>query len=132
MVTGLDDSDREGGVPMAGRRTVGSKEEEWCRREREEADAFRQDLVAVRSMEGAYRLVFSAPPEGAPGRKFYSNFGFFLKNAFSVPSGAGPWELQLYKEFIVRLDASGELPTGAAATLLDQLDEALQRSPNYW
>jgi hypothetical protein len=46
-------------------------------------------------------LLHEAVPEGKPGRKFYSNLGFFL-TTFAAPDGASGAEIAAYIEILER------------------------------
>ena len=72
-----------------------------------------------------------APPPDAPGRRFYSNLGFFL-GAFTVPMGSNQTERSHYIEFIKRLDAAGALKPGAAEAVLAALRSSMSQHPYDW
>jgi hypothetical protein len=76
--------------------------------ERRAWDEFRPKLAALQTFVEAQRLARSPLSPGSPGRKFYSNLGFFL-HAFIVPLGSSYEEKSLYIEFIRRLDAAKSL-----------------------
>jgi hypothetical protein len=73
--------------------------------------AFRDRLAAAQNMAHALTLLGEQPAENAPGRRFYSNLGFFLQG-FTVPGGSSARERALYLAFVQRLDAAGALKPG--------------------
>jgi hypothetical protein len=90
------------------RKSIDQRSVEHSLRENSTWDQFEPKLAALQSFTDAEMLVFRAPPEGSPGRKFYSNLGFFLQR-FSVPDGASRAELHLYIGFIRRIAANIKL-----------------------
>jgi len=65
-----------------------------------------------------------------PGRKYYSNLGFFL-SSFIPPDGANTEELTLYLALISRLDQAGNLKPGVAAKVLIDLKAAIQKRNGF-
>lgn len=94
------------------RKTVAERRSERAAAERQVWTAFRPKLEALQTMPEAYQLVAESPRPDAPGRRYYSNLGFFLQS-FSVPDGSSNEERALYLQFIERLDAAGMLKPGA-------------------
>jgi hypothetical protein len=77
------------------------------------------------SFPEALELVKEAPPPDSPGRRYYSNLGFFLQ-AFTVPEGSSYAEKELYLRFIEQLDAAGALKLGAAQRAEEELRRAME------
>lgn len=90
---------------------------------------FQPKLAALQNLKEAHLLVHQAPPQNSPGRKYYSNLGFFLQ-AFTVPAGSSQAERSMYIRFIERLDATGDtLKPGAAEIVLAALRNSLSDHP---
>ncbi len=83
------------------RKTKSERESERWAKEQAIWQAFFPRLRACQSLTDAIVLVHEAVPEGRPGRKFYSNLGFFL-NTFSAPDGASATELAAYIAIVER------------------------------
>ena len=105
------------------RRTKADREREWQQARDREWEQFRPKLAALQTFADAMALVDQAPRPDTPGRKFYSNLGFFLQ-AFTVPDGSNGEERALYLEFVRRLDAAGGLKPGA----LERIEEDFRRA----
>lgn len=75
-------------------------------------DLFRERLSALCSYSDALGLLADAPPPRSPGRRYYSNLGFFLQE-FTSPAAASQAENILYLKLIQRLDITGDLKPGA-------------------
>ena len=88
-------------------------------------DEFLPKLAALQSFEEARALVAQAPPPNSPGRRYYSNLGFFLQG-FTVPMGSSQTERSLYMSFIRRLDAAGALKPGVAPQILEALSKSVR------
>jgi hypothetical protein len=88
---------------------------------------FLPKLAAAQTYRDALRLWDQAPRESAPGRRYYSNLGFFLQN-FGVPEGSSSEERRHYVRLIKRMDADGWLKRGALEEILAKFAEA--RSPD--
>jgi hypothetical protein len=84
---------------------------------------FLPKLAAAQTYRDALRLWDQAPREGAPGRRYYSNLGFFLQN-FAVPEGSNSEERRHYVRLIKRMDAEGWLKRGALEEILAKFAEA--------
>jgi hypothetical protein len=91
---------------------------------RQARTAFHDRLRSARDFGEAEAIVAQAPPESHPGRKYYSNLGFFLQT-FAPPAGANMEELQLYLGLLERINAAGQLKPGAFEPLRDALNRAL-------
>jgi hypothetical protein len=70
-----------------GRKTKAEREQEWQAADRRLWEEFRPRLEALTSFVDARLFVDDAPPRDSPGRRYYSNLGFFLQ-AFTVPEGS--------------------------------------------
>lgn len=103
------------------RKTEAERRQERANADARQWDVFRAKLDAARNYKDALLVVHDAPSPDAPGRRFYSNLGFFLQ-AFTVPDGANSAELALYQQLIERMDEAGELKLGARA----QVEQALR------
>jgi hypothetical protein len=107
------------------RRTKAERDQVWEDAERRVWDQFRFRLEATSSFVDAQRLIKEAPPPDVPGRRYYSNLGFFLQN-FTVPEGSSYQEKELYFQFIRQLDAAGELKPGAAQKVQEDLQRTME------
>jgi hypothetical protein len=103
------------------RKTKAQHDHERNEAERLEWEIFRPKLDALQSYAEALKLLAEAPRPDAPGRRYYSNLGFFLQ-AFTVPMGSSYAERALYLQFIQRLDAAGALKPEAR----QQIEQALR------
>jgi hypothetical protein len=95
---------------------VARREQGWAEADRRVWDRFRARLEGLTSFPEAQLLVDEALPPDSPGRRYYSNLGFFLQD-FTVPAGSSYAEKELYLQFIQRLNATGALKPGAAQRL---------------
>jgi hypothetical protein len=107
------------------------KTEAQRRAERDAATAsewehFRPRLAAIRSYKDALILAASAPAETAPGRKFYSNLGFFLQS-FRVPTGASYEERQLYFAMFAHFEAEGAISPEVRAQVETAFRKEMER-----
>lgn len=110
------------------RRTKADREREWQQAREREWEQFRPKLAALQTFDEAIALVNQAPRPDTPGRKFYSNLGFFLQS-FWVPDGSNGEERRLYLEFVRRLDAAGALKPGS----MQDVEERFRRArPAMW
>lgn len=105
------------------RKTKAERDQQRAEAERLAWDIFFPKLKALQSFADAIQLVASAPRPDSPGRRYYSNLGFFLQS-FSVPDGSNYAEKAQYLRFVKQLDAAGELKAGA----LQGIEEALQHA----
>jgi hypothetical protein len=112
------------------RKTKAQRDHERAEADRREWETFRPRLNALQSYTDAVRLVAETPPPDAPGRRYYSNLGFFLQ-AFTVPFGSSHAEKALYLQFIQRLDAGGELKPGAGQKIVEALRHAM-KAQDHW
>lgn len=110
------------------RKTKADRDREYAEAERRAWKEFLPKLTAIQTFIDAQLLVDQAPPPDAPGRRYYSNLGFFL-GAFTVPAGSNQTERSLYIQFIQRLDAAGALKPGAAEGVLESLRSSLREYP---
>ena len=115
-------------MAKAKRRTNANRERERAAADQRAWEEFLPKLAALQTFVEAQILVAQAPPPDAPGRRYYSNLGFFL-GAFSVPMGSNHTERAHYIEFIKRLDAAGSLKPGAAEGILAALRNSLAQHP---
>ncbi len=88
---------------------------------------FHDKVQAAPGFTEAEAILRSAPPQGHPGRKYYSNLGFFLQQ-FTLPNGANIEEIQLYLGLLERINAAGQLKPGSFETLRAALTRALDDS----
>ena len=64
-------------------------------------------------------MLGDSPPEGAPGRRFYSNLSFFLlHSACDVPNNSNERERGTYLGLLERMDQAGDLKPGARETIV--------------
>src|SRR5688572_848259 len=101
------------------------------RRESENADhqawqSFYPKLVATQTYIEAVRLLSESPIPDSPGRRYYSNLGFFLQS-YAAPAGANGAELIEYRRLIRLFDAEGVLRKGALSQIEDALSDAIRR-----
>jgi len=107
------------------RKTRAERDQERADAERRVWDAFRPRLDALQTFLEAKKLMAESPPPDAPGRRYYSNLAFFLQ-AFIVPMGSSYAEKALYVQFNQRLDAAGELKSGAGQKVIQDLESAME------
>lgn len=107
------------------RKTKREREQEWANAERRAWEEFRPKLAALRSFIDAEILVTQAPPPDTPGRRYYSNLGFFLQE-FTVPGGSSNAERSLYLQFIEHIGKGGELKAGAGQIVGERLRRAMR------
>lgn len=105
---------------MARRKTKGERDQQRAEAERLAWETFRPKLEALQSFAEAQQLVTEAPPPDSPGRRYYSNLGFFLQ-AFTVPMGSSHTEKALYLQLTQRLDTAGVLKPRARQAIEDAL-----------
>jgi hypothetical protein len=86
---------------------------------------FRGDYQALQNMADAIQLVAEAPRPDAPGRRYYSNLGFFLQG-FTAPDGASSHELGLYIDFIQKPGVVELLIPGAKEKIVVALQTAIR------
>ncbi len=111
------------------RKTRADRERERAEAERRAWEQFRPKLDALQSFADAMKLVQEAPRPDSPGRRFYSNLGFFL-NSFAVPMGSNYEERALYLKLIQRFDTAGELKPGAGQKIQQDLRRAMEAEGN--
>jgi hypothetical protein len=106
------------------RKTKAERDQETANAERRAWDEFCSQFALVKTMGDAHKLVAMAVAPDAPGRRFYSNFGFFL-HAFTVPFGSSYEEKEMYIQFIKRLDETKILKAGSAKKIEEDLRKAM-------
>jgi hypothetical protein len=105
------------------RKTVAEQRQEWDEAQERVWRTFRPRLDAATNVGEALAILASPVPEGRPGRRFYSNLGFFVQNLM-VPNGATADERGLYLQLVRRMrDAGDMLPETCA-----KVERALIRS----
>jgi hypothetical protein len=107
------------------RKTKTKRNQEQLDADRRVWDQFHPRLEASASFIEAQLLVKEAPPPDSPGRRYYSNLGFFLQ-AFTIPKGSSYAEKALYLQFIQRLDATGALKSGVGQKVQEELRHAME------
>ncbi len=113
------------------RRTKADRARERAEIEHRAWDQFAPKLDALQSYADAQNLVSEAPRPDSPGRRYYSNLGFFLQ-AFMIPAGSSQAEKALYLQFIQRLDAAGELKPGTGQRVQEELTRAIEGHSNRY
>lgn len=94
------------------RKTIAERRRERANAERQAWEVFREKLGAAATLADACSLFLQqAPPEGTPGRRYYSNLGFFLQG-LSIPGGASAEELGMYAALLDRLGLEPEVAAG--------------------
>lgn len=109
---------------MTGRRKPRT-ERGWAEKDFHAWDEFSRRLEALSSMAEALELYADTPPPDSPGRRYYSNLGFFLQR-FDVPGASSRKERELYLRFIEKLDESGALNPGAGREVRDKLRRSIE------
>jgi hypothetical protein len=112
------------------RKTASERRQENYEADRRAWEEFRPKLEAVQSFAEALALMAQSVSEGSPGRRYYSNLGFFL-HTFAPPAGANATELSHYLRLIGRFDSEGVLKQGARSTVEEPLRNAMRR-PQGW
>ncbi len=112
------------------RRTKAERRQEWANAERSVWEEFKPKLANLKSYEDAKILVNQAPPPDTPGRKYYSNLGFFLQY-FAVPANSSYEEISLYLQFIRRLDSTGQLKPGVGQKVEEELERAMEAQGSW-
>jgi hypothetical protein len=107
---------------------IANRANEKYEAERQVWEDFRSKLESIQSFIEAELLVAESPPPESPGRKYYSNLGFFL-TSFIVPCDANATERSLYIQLIQRLDATGIIKKGEAANVVNALQKSLNDYP---
>ncbi len=74
----------------------------------------------------AHRLVGNSVAPNAPGRRYYSNLGFFVQY-LAAPNGANGTELREYLRLVHAFDAEGVLKPGVRGDVEAKLQAALTR-----
>lgn len=112
------------------RKTVAERRQETDEAERRAWDSFIPRLRAVSSLKEA--LLLHAEPVGhdSPGRKFYSNFGFFM-HYFAAPDGATLVELNEYLRLLDVFEAEGALAADKKKQLTSAFELAMTLKPRW-
>ena len=97
-----------------GRKTSGERRSELEESELKAWENFKRRLSAINGVAQALELSMSTRGESFPGRQYYSNFAFFMQNAFAIPGGSNSEERELYRELLERLEAGGSVKEGTA------------------
>lgn len=106
------------------RKTEAERREERAAAEARCWEEFRPKLEAAQTYTDAVRLHSQAPPVDAPGRRYYSNLGFFLIHGFAPPPAANSTEWTHYLRLIKNFDEVGILKPGAR----QQVEEAFKKA----
>ena len=93
------------------RKTAAERRQEYADAEERVWRTFSAKLNKAGTAAEVAELAFgSAPAQGEPGRKFYSNLAFFVGHGFSiVPDGSNNTERAHYGKLVQRLRDAGEL-----------------------
>ena len=89
-------------------------------------ELFRPKLAAVQSLKDAFLLHADTVPPDSPGRRYYSNLGFFLQT-FAAPNGANGTELSESIRLLAVFDAEGALKPGVRPALESGLRSVIAR-----
>lgn len=108
------------------RKTATQHRQEAYEADRRAWEIFQPKLAAVQSFNDALLLHAQAVPPDTPGRKYYSNFGFFLQT-FAPPDGANLTELVEYLRLIAIFDSEGALKPEVRPQIEARLQEAITR-----
>jgi hypothetical protein len=108
------------------RKTAAEQRQESAARECRAWDGFASQLEAVKSFAEAQALVANGPRVGEPGRRYYSNLGFFL-GMFSIPDGSNADEKLHYLRLVQRIDAAGGLKPGAGQKVVESLRRGIEQ-----
>jgi hypothetical protein len=111
-------------------RSQRERREAWERLEQSAAEIFFKRASAITTYKEADDLVDRSPGPSQPGRKYYSNLGFFL-GQFTVPAGSSYSERRLYIELIERFESSGNLELGAAQRVITELRASMENVPYF-
>lgn len=112
------------------RKTVAERRQGADEAERRAWDYFIPRLRAVSSLKEA--LLLHAEPVGhdSPGRKFHSNFGFFMHH-FAAPDGATLAELNEYLRLLDVFEAEGALAADKKKELKSAFELAMTLKPRW-
>ena len=102
------------------RKTADEKRAEWAEAEHRVWVYFKEDLEAAAGFAEAQALTLKTPAQGAPGRGYYSNLAFFLRE-FAVPAGSNQKERTMYLNLVRRIDAARQLKPGVRERLEREL-----------
>jgi hypothetical protein len=108
------------------RKTAAQRRQESIDADRRAWEDFLPRLQAVETLIDAYRLVGNAIAPDTPGRRYYSNLGFFIQY-FAAPDGANGTELREYLRLVRAFDVEGALKPGVREEVEGKLQAALSR-----
>jgi hypothetical protein len=108
------------------RKTVSERRQASHEEDERSWRAFYSKLSAVQSHIDALRLLSEAPAPDSPGRRYYSNLGFFLQS-YAAPAGASFVELNEYHRLIRLFDQEGMLKKGVLPEIEETLLLAIRR-----
>jgi len=114
---------------MRRRKTAAERRAEEDRVKERIWESFSRQIERAESYEDALRIHATPVGVDSPGRKFYSNFGFFM-HYFSPPDGASKYELQQYLRLLRCFDKQGALKEGALVSLEPIFESAI--ASRHW
>jgi hypothetical protein len=107
------------------RRTVAEREQDRMDRTAAECQRFIRRFEKIGTFDEAVQFVSTGPRSDQPGHEFCARLGFLL-HAFTLPSGATAWEIEMYLAFLRRLDAVGGLKPGHLQELEERCVAAIK------
>lgn len=110
------------------RKTKAERDQERYERDGRAWDLFRPQLEAIRSVADAKRVLAGMPLPDSPGRKYYTNLGWFM-DTLSPPGNSSAEEKGLYIEMIIKMDEGGELKEGTREQIEMGLRKAIAERP---
>lgn len=110
------------------RKTKAQRDQERYEKEQRAWDLFRPQLETIGSVADAKKVLAGMPPPDSPGRKYYTNLGWFV-DTFSPPGNSSAEEKGLYIEIIRKMDEQGELKEGAREQIEMGLRKAIAERP---
>jgi len=105
------------------RKTRAEREQEYDEADQRAWTLFEPKLAALSSYFEALKLVNDAPSPDSPGRRYYSNLGFFMQT-FAPPDGSSNREKALYIQLLKKIDQEGALKPGS----FEGLEQSLRRA----
>ncbi len=112
------------------RKTKAEQRQEWDNADRRHWEQFRSKLEAAKCFADARKILSESPLPDAPGRRYYSNLGFFLQE-FHPPANSTYLEKDLYIQFIRRMDSTGDLKPGVKEQVEKSLRNAMSAQGQY-
>jgi hypothetical protein len=109
-------------------KTQADRNRERAAEEREVWNYFYSCLKTLQTLPEALQLVGEAVPSDNPGRKYYSNLGFFLRT-FTPPDGANYSEISCYIQFIPHLVRAETIKAEDGEKIIQTLRDALAEKP---